>query len=62
MGQLQRGRRRVFQLTLSQLGKIFALEQIIRLQEDLSQTRRPGRVVSIIEPVESVEFLMGVHV
>jgi hypothetical protein len=47
-------------LTLRELGQVFAFEQIVRLQENLSQSRRPGRVVPIVETVETVKLLCHV--
>jgi len=49
-------------LTLSQLSEIFPLEQVVRLEEDFSETGRPSWVVPIIEPIETVKLLMRVHV
>jgi hypothetical protein len=42
---------------LGQLGEIFALQKVVSLQEDLSQTGRSSGVVAIVEPVETMKLL-----
>lgn len=50
-------RHRYSRLALGQLGEIFALQKVVRLQEDFSQTGRSSGVVAIVEPVEAMKFL-----
>jgi hypothetical protein len=45
-----------------ELGEVLALEEVVGLEEDLPQTRRPGGVVAVVEAVEAVELLVRVHV
>lgn len=48
--------------TLSQLGQVFPLQQVVGLQEDFSQSGTTGGIVSVVEPIKSVELLVRVHV
>lgn len=44
-------------LTMCEFSQILPLQQVVSLEEDFTKTGRSGWIISVVEPVESVEFL-----
>lgn len=43
--------------TMCEFSQILPLQQVVSLEEDFTKTGRSGWIISVVEPVESVEFL-----
>lgn len=44
-------------LTMCEFSQILPFQQVVSLEEDFTKTGRSGWIISVVEPVESVEFL-----
>lgn len=42
---------------MCEFSQILPLQQVVSLEEDFTKTGRSGWIISVVEPVESVEFL-----